>query len=239
MRDHHGRASEPNVILEQFGGPLHGSIIEIGERFIQEPERDLACKYPCHGDPALLSGRQHTNRQVRNVRRVCPFQILHELLAVDRPTQSDRKVQVLQRREIGLQACLMGRVGQCRLKCRAGLPDVLLTPVHRAFLRLEQATGHAQERRLAGTIGSDDVEQFSGAQFETDAAKDMARSTPYVHVVGPECHCSGIHEQDSSQIRLLKPFADVRSQITDTLQGKALVPSARLERAWPVGADGF
>src|SRR5262245_43917344 len=98
--------------------------------------------------------------------------------------QSYTEAQVLDRGEIALERGVVRQVSERSQVSRVRGARVHAVPVDLALLRLQQAAHHPQEARFSDTVGSGDVQGFTGPDLERDAPQDVSLTAPEMQVRG-------------------------------------------------------
>ncbi len=104
----------------------------------------------------------------------------HELV-LGEPVQAGREAQVLEHREIAMQAERLRHVADVLLQRRdVGRGEVVAEHGRRRRLDLEEADDRPQQRRLAGPVRPDDADDLRAADLEIDA-RERAPTSEVLH----------------------------------------------------------
>jgi hypothetical protein len=169
-RDHAGPARRaPDERLEQRGG----GGVEVGERLVEEQQLGVV-QHRARGRDALdHPARQHGDGVVRARRHADGVEDLvdaRELHVV----QARVEAQVLPRREVAVEHRLVREQPDAPAHRPALAGQLAPEDPHRPGVRPQETRQHAQERRLAGAVGSEHHERGADRHGQRDVAEGGA-----------------------------------------------------------------
>jgi hypothetical protein len=92
--------------------------------------------------------------------------------------QAGREAEVLGHRQVAVEAEALGHVADALLHRRDVAAQVVAEDARLLRLDLEQAGDGAQERRLAGAVGTDEAEDLPVVEREVDAGERRPTAEP-------------------------------------------------------------
>ncbi len=138
MRGRQDHAARLQVLTHHLLEQRNARRVQVGDGFIQYPQRTGAEQDSRNGDTSLLARRQRANGQPGTVWDLQPDQRRVPLLRAEGVPNANTELQVLERRQVGLQRV---RVSEIRkVLVIAVTPDIhtLATPTNLARLERQQ-----------------------------------------------------------------------------------------------------
>ncbi len=170
------------------GEARHAVNVNGGERLVEHPQRGAGQPQAGQRHPALLPGRELSDRHVLKSRQPGLRQRLRETRAV----AGVEEVQVLPRRQAGFDPRLVPYPQQAAMEAVTHAAQGLALPVHLPAVRARQPGQQAQQGGFSRAVAAGDLHPLPGVHGERQPAKQRPLVPLAVQISGfkHHCHCA-------------------------------------------------
>jgi hypothetical protein len=191
-RDQRGQTVARHVVNEipEFAP---GFSIDPGGGFVEQQQFWLVKNAGCECQPLLPAARKVSGELVRPPGQThSRHHILHRLPAVAHPIDPGDEIEVLEHREILVEAEALGHVTDLTANAGRIRDDVQPETGSAAAVRRQQTAEHADRRRFAAAIGAEEAADLARGRLQIQAMHDFVRAKAFLqiaHIDDEVGHC--------------------------------------------------
>src|SRR5580658_4976936 len=152
--------------------------VEIGRGLVEEPQgrrQEQQCR---KRDPSPLPCRERAHQPLAQVRNTRAIERRDDRARRRSPSQTHPVAQVLACREVCLQWGLVADIDERIVECPQILAYVTAVPGDSALLQMHEPAQRTQQSRLAGSVGTCDLQDLAAVDGESQSAQYVALTAP-------------------------------------------------------------